>query len=176
VNTFIEKIERVFETIMAILTAFLIVVALYQVLGRYFLGTDISWTEETMRYVFVTTVMLGIYFMTKHDSFATMTIFSDYVQKKSKNYYTALKLFRYIVQIVFYFLLFYYGINACIVAMGRVTIATQIPLSLVYLPMPIGGFMGCVNIAIRGLRDFGVIKNKAQQVNIGGTSVTLNRK
>lgn len=157
---FLSRVEFIFETVMAIMTGLLVVIACYQITARYLLGTGLTWTEETMRYVFVATVMLGIYFMTKNEGFATLTIFSDFVAKKSKTGDAVLKLLRYLIQIIFYFTLCYYGAKVCVMAIGRVSTATQTSFALIYLPMPLGGFLGGVNIILRCLRDYGILAKK----------------
>lgn len=148
------KLENAFSFVMAILTGLLVVMACYQVAARYFLGWGITWTEETMRYVFVATIMLGVYFLSKSAGFATLTIFSDWVKKKSKTGDAILRLLQYLVTIVFYFLLFYYGVKLCMMSVGRVSTATHTPFALIYLPLPIGGLMGLLNTVVKCIAEF----------------------
>lgn len=151
---FLSKLGNVFEAIMALLTGLMVIFACYQVVARYFLGWGITWTEETMRYIFVATIMLGVYFMSKTAGFATLTIFTDMVAKKSKRGDLILRFFQYVVQIVFYFLLFYYGVKLCMMSVGRVSTATRTSFFLIYLPLPIGGFMGFVNTVLKCIAEF----------------------
>lgn len=151
---FLSKLGSTLESLMAILTGLMVVFACYQVAARYFFGWGITWTEETMRYIFVATIMLGVYFVSKASGFATLTIFTDYIAKKSKKADTVLRILQYLVQIVFYFLLFYYGVKLCIMSVGRVSTATRTPFSLIYLPLPIGGFMGFFNTVLKCIREF----------------------
>lgn len=151
---FLSKLEKAFETALGLLTGLMVVFACYQVAARYFFGWGITWTEETMRYIFVATIMLGVYFMSKTSNFATLTIFSDLVAKKSKIGDIVLRVLQYLVQIVFYFLLFYYGVKLCMMSTGRLSTATRIPFSIIYSPLPIGGFMGFVNMILRFIREF----------------------
>lgn len=151
---FLNKIENAFESVVAILVGLMAVFACYQVAGRYLFGWGIAWTEETMRYIFVATIMLGVYFMSKTENFATLTIFSDMVAIKSKKGDALLRFLRYMVQIVFYFLMFYYGVKLCMMSTSRLSTATRIPFALIYLPLPIGGFFGFVNILIKCIKGF----------------------
>jgi len=150
---FLSNLGRAFESTMAVLTGLMVVFACYQVTARYFLGWGITWTEETMRYIFVATIMLGVYFISKTSGFATLTIFSDFIANRSKKGYTILLLLQYLVQIVFYFLLFYFGVKLCLMSVGRVSTATRAPFWLIYLPLPIGGLMGFINTVLKCIKE-----------------------
>ena len=150
---YLEKLgtafDTIFETIMALLTGLLVIFACYQVVARKFFGWGITWTEESMRYIFIATIMLGVHFTSKTPGFATLTLFSDFVEKRTRKGFAVLILFQYIVQIIFYFLMFYYGVKLSMMSVNRLTTATRIPFALIYLPIPIGGFMGFINILIK---------------------------
>ncbi|MDR2089051.1 MAG: TRAP transporter small permease [Clostridiales Family XIII bacterium] len=139
---------------MSLLTGLLVAIACYQIAARYVFGWGISWSEESMRYIFVATVMVGIYFVSKSESFATLTVFSDFVAKKSPGATGILRAIRYVAEFVFYATLFYYGCRVCVMALGRVSTATHTPFTLIYAPIPIGAFMGCVNTAVKCVSAF----------------------
>jgi len=147
-------LRRAYETVMAVLVGLMVVFACYQVAARYFLGWGITWTEETMRYIFVTTIMLGVYIMTKTSGFATLVFFTDLVARKSPQAYTVLRLIQYLVQITFYFLLAYYGVKLCLMSAGRVSTATRFPFFIIYSPLPIGGLLGFINTALKLIAEF----------------------
>jgi TRAP-type C4-dicarboxylate transport system permease small subunit len=150
----LDKIEKAFEFVLAIMTGIMVVLAIYQFMARYFFGWGITWTEETMRYLFVAAIMLGIYFVSGNAGFATITMFSDWVAKKSQTGHFVLRVFQNIVQIIFYLILFYYGMKLLQMVGGRVSTATHTPFTLIYAPIPIGAFMGCVNSIIKCIREF----------------------
>jgi|GEM_PF-3347142 len=150
----LDKIEKAFEFVLALLTGLMVILAIYQFMARYFLGWGITWTEETMRYLFVAAIMLGIYFVSGSAGFATITMFSDFVNRKSRTGGLVLRIFQHIVQIIFYFVMFYYGVKLLQMMEGRVSTATYTPFTLIYAPIPIGAFMGCVNSIIKCIREF----------------------
>ena len=89
---YLEKLgiafDTIFETIMALLAGLLVIFACYQVVARRFFGWNITWTEESMRYIFIATIMLGVHFTSKTPGFATLTLFSDFVEKRSRKGYS----------------------------------------------------------------------------------------
>jgi TRAP-type C4-dicarboxylate transport system permease small subunit len=142
------------------MTGMLAIIAVYQVVARYFLHWNITWTEETMRYLFVAICMLGIHFVSKMGSFATLTFFSDKIAKHFRTGSAILRILQYTAQIVFYFLLFYYGVNLVRNAGAQVSSAVRYPFVIVYLPLPIGGFLGCMDIVVKCFQDFWPRTNK----------------
>jgi TRAP-type C4-dicarboxylate transport system permease small subunit len=126
------------------MTAIVTVLGIYQIFGRYFifLRLPISWTEEAMRYIYVAIIMLGISAVYKSNSFATITIFSDFIAKKSKKGLMILNVFQNAVQVVFYGLMFYYGIFLVLRGAGQTAATTGVSFGIIYLPVPIGGFLG----------------------------------
>ena len=149
----IEIFSKVYSHIIVLASTTLVIFAVYQVTARYVFGVGITWTEETMRYIYVGIIMLSIGALTKHGGFATITVFSEFVNSKSKIWGCILRLFQYFAQISFYVLLVYYGTRLCLQATTKLTTVTRIPFIIVYLPIPIGGLMGLINCVQQLISD-----------------------
>jgi TRAP-type C4-dicarboxylate transport system permease small subunit len=148
-----EIAGKAYSHILVIASAVLVILAVYQVAARYFLGLGITWTEEIMRFIFVAIIMLCIGSLTKSEGFATIRVFADFIDSKSKIGSIILKLFQHLMQISFYILLTYYGTKLCLQATTKLSTVTRIPFFIVYLPIPIGGFMGVVNSIHHLIKD-----------------------
>jgi TRAP-type C4-dicarboxylate transport system permease small subunit len=140
------------------MTAIVTILGVYQIVGRYFmfLHLPISWTEETMRHLYVAIIMLGISAVEKTNSFATITVLHHFLEPRSPKSAQALQIFQLIMQVIFYGLLAYWG--ALLVwrtGMQKTSTATTgIPFAIVYMSLPIGGLMGFVHAVLKLLHEF----------------------
>jgi TRAP-type C4-dicarboxylate transport system permease small subunit len=83
-----------------------------------------------------------------------VTFFSDIITNKSKTAGVILRGLQFAAQLIFYFLMFYYGAKLTMMAVGKVSMGARYPFWLIYLPIPIGAFSGCVNILLKTIRYF----------------------
>ena len=147
-------LNKLYEWLMVVMCGSTVLFCCYQVFMRYLFNRGISWTEETMRYLYVAIIMLSIGALTKNAGFATITIFSDFVKKKSKVAGKILVGFQYFVQVVFYALLLYYGVRLMAQATEKLTTVSRIPFTYIYAPIVIGSIMGLVNCVMKCIQDF----------------------
>ncbi|MGI6066821.1 MAG: TRAP transporter small permease [Bacillota bacterium] len=155
-----EISTKAYSHTLVIASAILVILAVYQVAARYFLGLGITWTEEIMRFIYVAIIMICIGTLTKSEGFATIRVFADFIDSKSKIGSIILKLFRHLIQITFYILLTYYGTKLCLQATTKLSTVTRIPFFIVYLPIPLGAFMGVVNSIQHLIEDILLHLNK----------------
>lgn len=69
------------KAVCAVMMAYLFIVCTLQVIYRRFLNNSLSWSEETMRYVFIWMILLGTAVTVKEGSGAAI----DLIKKKLKN-------------------------------------------------------------------------------------------
>jgi len=140
----IRYVELAYNTVLVLMTAVIILLGIYQVVGRQISFMDTSWTEEAMRYIYVGIIMLGLACVTKDESFTTITVISDAVGSRSKAGGMLLYLFKNLAQIVCFALLFWYGLKLDLSAGNRVAATTRVPFNIIYAPIPIGSFLALV--------------------------------
>lgn len=147
----ISILTTIYRVFLVILTAIIVILGIYQVLGRYlqFLHWSTSWTEEAMRYIYVGIIMLGLACVTRDGSFTTITVLSDFVQKKTRIGGAVLYVFQNLVQIACFAMLFYLGLKLALSAGNRVSATTLIPFNIIYAPIPIGSFLAMAFTALR---------------------------
>lgn len=145
-NKISDTVNEKCKVVCAVMLAYLAVVCTLQVICRRFLNSSLTWSEETMRYVFVWMILIGTAVTIKEGSAAAI----DLVKNKLKN-----EKKRAVQEVIVFTLT---GITAFILAKNGVTYAASaasvtspavhIPMSLVYASIPVGSFitlLHCVN-------------------------------
>ena len=137
----IHILETAYHTILVVMTAVIVLLGIYQVVGRNLSFIDTSWTEEAMRYIYVGIIMLGLGCVTRDESFTTITVISDFVNRHSKIGGTLLYALKNLAQIICFALMFWFGMKLALSAGNRVAATTRIPFNIIYAPIPIGAFL-----------------------------------
>ncbi|SKA67075.1 TRAP transporter small permease [Desulfobaculum bizertense] len=110
-----------------------------QVVARYVFESSFSWSEEVSRYMFIWLIYLGISYAVKTDShikvdaLLTRDFLSD-VQKK------LLCILSDLIFLAFSTTVAYVGYQVAhlIARRGQITAATEIPMWIIYLAVPVG--------------------------------------
>ena len=87
--------------------------------------------------------MVGINLGIRHKSLAAITTLSDYIGKKNRAIGYVLAVGCFILQLFVCVILLYVGIQFTL-ANRQVSAALRIPMSYIYLAIPIGGGMGVI--------------------------------
>ena len=154
VKTAADIVGKLYVWFLVFLTASVVLIGVYQVLGRYFivgmLGimVNISWTEEIMRYFHCALVLLGVGVVTKNNAAIRITLISDWVAKY-KAPSKILQTWNYLVELAFYGIMVYFGWQLTQRGFGQVTAITRIPFGIFYASIPIGGALGFINTALK---------------------------
>ena len=94
--------DKVFCTILFIATGSMLVIGTMQVFWRFILHNPLTWTEEFLRYLYVWATLLGIGVGIHRKAFTTVTVFSDFVKKRSRLGARMLHVLVIIGQLVFF--------------------------------------------------------------------------
>ena len=142
----ISVLEQIYRTVLVIMTALIVLVGIYQVIGRFFvfLHLPTSWTEESMRYIYIGIIMLGLATVTQAEAFTTITVLSDTIERHSRIGGIILYWFQCLMQIICFGMMFYYGLQLMISAGNRVSAVVRMPFNIIYAPIPIGSFLSTV--------------------------------
>jgi TRAP-type C4-dicarboxylate transport system permease small subunit len=146
----LKKVERVavwFENALAVLFLTTMIIAVgTQVLSRYFLPVPVSWTEELARYSLIWLTFIG----------AAMAIHSKghFVLEVVLNKMTPK--IKYIIQIgILIILAVFLSVNAYSSALilkvlqYQTSAALQVPMSYVYLSMPVGSIFMLIHVIVQ---------------------------
>jgi TRAP-type C4-dicarboxylate transport system permease small subunit len=152
-----KKLEKIYILVLIILLAIVAVFGIYQVVARYALGWPIYWTEESIRYLYIAAVMLGIGLALQKNAYTSITILADFLKRTTKIGYRLLLIFHRLVHLAFCGLMLYFGLQLVMKAGGALSPAIRIPFFYVYLPIPIGGLLGFL---VEANRLYGVITNR----------------
>jgi TRAP-type C4-dicarboxylate transport system permease small subunit len=125
-----------------------------QVLARHFLAIPTPWTEELARYFMIWTCFIGsVRVLIQHDHMVVDFLSSKYKGQVRKYAYLVI----YLIELVFFAFLFYYGVKLCMqpVVINSRTSALNISRIFVYICMPISMFFNslyalyCVALTVR---------------------------
>lgn len=146
INKTISILEKLYRMVLVIMTALIVLVGIYQVIGRFFVALHLptSWTEESMRYIYVGIIMLGLATVTRAEAFTTITVLSDAIEKHSRAGSIILYWFQSLMQIICFGMMFYFGLRLMLSAGNRVAAVTRIPFNIIYAPIPIGSCLATV--------------------------------
>lgn len=129
--------------IMVVICAILmIIVGIMQILFRYVLQSSLSWSEEFMRYLHVWVTTIGGSLCFYEGMFTTINLVADTIKKKAPVLGRILILVQYLLAVIFFGIMLYYGTTHCMNSAGKVSSTTNISMGLVYMCIPLAGFFG----------------------------------
>jgi TRAP-type C4-dicarboxylate transport system permease small subunit len=140
-----DLIEQIFVILGAAFLAIVLVSCALQVFTRYVLNNSLAWTEELSRYSVIWSTLMGSVLATKSGAHCAVAVLDGFFKGKAK-----------VVKDVF--------VLGCVLAVGLImviqggifvlsantqSISLRIPMSLVYLAVPVSGFGVMVTIVIK---------------------------
>ena len=168
-NRISDAVNEGTKNICAVLIAYLAVVCVLQVFFRRFLNNSLSWSEESMRYVFVWMIMLATATTVKEGSGAAIDLLRKRLEYNPKSLAVQQFIVFFLTGLTSFFL-FTKGIRYSLAAVGRTSAAIGIPMELVYAAIPVGSFLTllhCVNGLALSVNDYR-ISGKASLAAEGG--------
>lgn len=142
-DTGLAKIED-----LAVILGFslMFIVLLAQVFMRYFLNDPLTWSEECARFIFVWVSFVGISYAYRNGAHIRMEVIVNRLPARFRFYLeqgirlATIVLFVFMIPFSFRFI----GIQARV----RAT-ATHIPMSIVYIALPLGLALSAVRLALQ---------------------------
>ena len=140
---FFSKIE---EWIAIVCLVTMSVLTFSNVIARYVFSASFSFSEELTTYLFVLLSLVGTAIAAKRKAHLGLTILTDSVSENVARY---LKIFGYLVSVLFSGALFYYGILMVKsqIFLGQVTAGMQWPEWIFGSFVPIGAFFVTIRFA-----------------------------
>lgn len=143
----VKKIlNKTLEVICMSIMVLMVLLALWQVISRYFLNKPSTTSEELLIYCFVWVSLLGAaYVFGKRDHMAM----SFFVEKLSPAKNNLTKIISEVAVLVFAgAVLVYGGIEITKLAMGQVSPALGVPMGYIYTVLPLSGIITIIYSAI----------------------------
>lgn len=144
-------IARSTEIIATVLLIVVTLLNLTQVGGRYFFNTGFSWTEEAMRYCMIWLMMMGsvaCIFRVEHMGIEALETLV------APRYARFVKSGLYSIAALFCVVILYYGWPLALRNAKQVAPASQIPMIIPYLALPVGAALMLVEIALTWVAGF----------------------
>lgn len=135
------KIEKLF---IGLLFALSIVVIMISVIGRR-LGNAPTWSEEVVRYCVIWVTFIGSAICFRRQSHFGV----DVIKRIKNNYFQKfIEVFVWLCCVFFAVFLVHHGyeFSMFVLKMGQKTAALKMPIAMVYISVPIGGFLISIHL------------------------------
>jgi TRAP-type C4-dicarboxylate transport system permease small subunit len=140
-------LEKVLAAVIVILFIGIVVSALSQVVSRYVFNSPFMWTEEAARYLGIWCTLMTAGILLGRNMHLSIDLL---VEKLPAAPQKALRVFVFLIIIVFASVLVVYGFNLLSKVSKALSPALRIPMSYVYLAVPVGSLIFLI-YAILGL-------------------------
>lgn len=135
------KIDKILSGVLITIMAIMVINVLWQVFSRYFLGKPSSFTDELARYLMIWVGILGAAYVSGRNSHVAIDVLPSRLNNARQ------KKLKTIVRI----LIILFSSTALVIGGGRLVYITyvlqqfspalQMPLSVVYMVIPISGIL-----------------------------------
>lgn len=134
----LDKLGKFIFFILVVLVCIMMTVGGMQVFWRYVLKNSLYWSEEVMRYLNIWTIFLGISIGIPRNIHVAIDALIKSLKGRAKFGAT---MTVYLFSLVFFVGLFGVGIQFTLYNMGQLSPALRLPMSMIYVSLPIGGFL-----------------------------------
>ena len=138
---FLVKLEKIF---IGLLFSISIVVIMISVIGRR-LGNAPTWSEEVVRYCIIWVTFIGSAICFRRQSHFGV----DVIKKINNKYFQKLiEVFVWVSSVIFAVFLVHrgYDFSMFVLKLGQKTAALKMPIAMVYISVPIGGFLILIHL------------------------------
>jgi TRAP-type C4-dicarboxylate transport system permease small subunit len=155
-----KRVEKVIDWIVISFFCAISIIAMVQIIMRYFFNSPFFWSEELLRLTFIWVCYLGWTLASRNKSHVSITVFISRLPPMGQK---IMETFNAFLLILFSVFMIWFGIKMADV--GRMTNAVTLPISfaLVYAIVPVTNFIILV-YQILGIVD--VWKNPQAEVTI----------
>ncbi|WP_028306422.1 TRAP transporter small permease [Desulfitibacter alkalitolerans] len=129
-----EKLYKILYYFCSFLMFSMLTIIFTQVVFRYVFQNSISWSEELGRYIFVWMTFFGAVLALRRRSHVSL---DSLINQFPPWLFKAIKVFGYILMIVFAAVLFYNSFTMLQLGARQLSAAMQIPMKYVYYALPI---------------------------------------
>ena len=141
-----NALHKAIRFILFAILSFMVIVVTMQIVCRYVFFYSLSWSEELSRYLFVWLILMGAGFGIAENNAICIDIIETIAKGKFKR---AIHLIQYVLSLVAVCVLFYSSILLMQLGTRQISPAMNVPMSMVYLCMPIGFILMIFELIIK---------------------------
>lgn len=141
VRRYLGVLEKAYKTVLILLTIFMFITVAYNVFMRFVINQSVGWADELSRFIFIWISFLGAVLAYKNDEHVGLGFVVDKI--RSPRIRRIIGVFQQSLILLLLLFLTYYGYTASTTVMN-VSPALAIPMSWVYLIVPLCGFLMCL--------------------------------
>jgi len=141
VRASLVTLERIYKTVLIILTIFMFITVTYNVFMRFVINQSVGWADELSRFIFIWISFLGAVLAYKKDEHVGLSFLVDKI--RSPRVRRGIGILQQSLILGLLVLLTYFGYHSSTTVMN-VSPALSIPMSWVYLIVPFCGFLMCM--------------------------------
>lgn len=145
----IKVIRKINDAAVIIVIMLLSLFVIMQVFARYVFNHPLMWSEEICRYLQIWMVMLGGAVVMRKGGHLAIDIVTAMLPKKAK---WCTDLIALVATLVFFAIVFYFGIQVAQNAGRQTSPAVRLPMVYVYSALPVGGALILMETIIRFIR------------------------
>ena len=133
-----RNLFKLFKTLTSLMLIFASVLVFAEVFFRYVVGQAHGWSEEMLRFLLIWMTFLGTYLATREEQHLAIRVFRNRLPEKVQKY---LKLVGDLLTIAMFSAFTVIGIQYVLKFRSDTSPLLEIPLSVVYLVMPVGALL-----------------------------------
>ena len=145
---------RLLSVLLAVALAVMTACVFYQVFGRYVLGRAPAWSEELARYLLVWVTMLGSVAGISRGEHITVTVLTDRLSGRGRRIVMAA---RDALLVATCGVLVWYGVAYAQLNGAQESAAIEMPMTIPYLAVPVGGALIVLIVIVARLRGQPVV-------------------
>lgn len=131
-------IDKHLEEVMLVFAlSYITLCMMLQIFMRHVVGQSLSWSEESIRFVFVWMIFMGFGIGVRENRHISILVIKNALSPRNK---IVLEIISNLIFLAYSIFIVYYGVEVVqsFVSMGQTSPALNIPMGLVYLAAPVG--------------------------------------
>lgn len=160
-SKFLDKLEMVEKFLLAVTSAVMVAIIVYQVILRYCFHSSNAWSEELARYLFIYDVMIASAIAIRRNSHLQVDFLINLLKPKARAIFTIVAT---IVGMVFLGFLFSYSLTLCTASMANISPGVGVSMSVPYASMPIGAVLMILTSIEVVLKNIEQLRNPNKEV------------
>lgn len=135
-SAFLDQIDKALFVLLAVLSAAMVIVILYQVVLRYCFAAANVWAEELARFMFVWVTTLGASLAIRRNVHLRVDLLVDFLKPRPRY---LLQIGTYILILLFLLYLCRLGFDLMSKTMLNKSAGLRVPMAAPYAAIPLGG-------------------------------------
>ncbi|MGN0776548.1 MAG: TRAP transporter small permease [Candidatus Ventricola sp.] len=145
----IKKMECVERACMSLIFVSMLIVLTMQIVARFIFNSPIIWSEEFSRYVYVWLVYIGLSYCATQDTHVRVTLVLDRLPASVQLCLKGICNFIVVAAVLY---MLPHSVRYALKQSALKSGCMQIPMSFVYLAVPVGYVLAFVQLTLQGIQ------------------------